>query len=205
MEDFAQQMVKALQGKLKTKADEEKVLEYYQNNLQVLHVTAISMESKSSMECILNCRLRQVTETIFHIEQSAVGHSKTMTVRLAPVHLAVLYGEAGCSKQALLRLSHRMKEDADFCKKVLLLRLETQQSDHEGMPDEACGLTTLHLAVKYNPAGLAMLLEVAVNHNLLTEVLATRDARGLTPLQFATFNQTPVCLQLMLNKGPRDL
>ena len=64
--------------------------------------------------------------------------------------------------------------------------LHTDKSADQ-VPDEVCGLSTLHLAVKYNEV-VKQMLEIAQSHHLTKEVMEAKDIRGFNILQFSTLN-----------------
>ena len=125
----------------------------------------------------------------------------TINSNYFPIHLAIIY-----KNSSILKLFYEeMREDKDFCETVLNMKIEVdslQEIDSKSLmeyPDELCGLTTMFLAVKYNPEALSELMKVAKWHLIWDDVVKNqRDMRNMNLLQFATLNRTTDCLKTLM-------
>ena len=113
-----------------------------------------------------------------------------------PIHLATIYN----NNEIMEIFFKDMEEDNAYFNEVINLGIETSVSEfdvNKVYPDEACGLTPMFLAVKYNAKALARFLKIAAKHEIpMTELLKShQEKRGYNLLQFATFNKTLECMR----------
>ena len=113
----------------------------------------------------------------------------------SPAQLAVMFK----SKPLIKILTDKMLAQQEFARKVLLSKVEVDKPLTEDEPkelsDEACSISILHLAVKYNNEVLDDFLKIAKKHGLQKIVMEVQDLRGNNILQFASFNKSPECIR----------
>ena len=143
-------------------------------------------------------------EEYFRTEDDISETSGILRIKLAgkepeaifsPAQLAVMFR----SKPLMKILIDKMLAEKDLARKVLISEVKVDrpltEEETKKFSDEACSISILHLAVKYNKEALKDFLEIAKEHELLNLVMEVRDLRGNTLLQFASFNKTPECVR----------
>ena len=111
---------------------------------------------------------------------------------VSKIHLAIIYKNAGFLEE----MYKRMRDDEDFCQKVLKETVEVDGWCKPGkkykLPCELFELPTLHLAMKYDDHIFKSMLQIAKGHGegllygLLSEL---KDRRGFNLVHLAAFQR----------------
>ena len=98
----------------------------------------------------------------------------------------------------------KMRIDAAFCRAVINLKVQVEDSDLPldddiviwCLPEEVCGLNSMFLAVKYNPEATEKMTQIATSHGIMEKVLEDQvTLQKETLFQLATKNKTTECLR----------
>jgi hypothetical protein len=114
------------------------------------------------------------------------------SIRLSPAHLAIIHR----NDQLIKILISKMKEDKELCEQMMLCRSKGhEKSGADGAKTTntiVCqGVPILHLVLTYHKTMLAQMVQLAVDHNILLEVLEVQDHIGVNLLHLAAMEMTP--------------
>ena len=63
------------------------------------------------------------------------------------------------------------------------------------VPGRVCSMTSMFLAIKYNPEALEMFVDIANSHNLMNDLVKQTDFRKYNLLHYSTKNLSTRCLR----------
>ena len=116
---------------------------------------------------------------------------------VSKIHLAIIYNNSD-----LLKIIYdRMKDNWDFCDRVLRERIELEDGWNPGkkykIPCELFELPTLHLAMKCNDGIFKRMLQIAKGHgnNRFEELMKLEDKRGFSVPHLAAFQRSMTSLK----------
>ena len=116
---------------------------------------------------------------------------------VSKIHLAIIYNNSD-----LLKIIYdRMKDNWDFCDRVLRERIELEDGWNPGkkykIPCELFELPTLHLTMKCNDGIFKRMLQIAKGHgdNRFEELMKLEDKRGFTVPHLAAFQRSMTSLK----------
>ena len=116
---------------------------------------------------------------------------------VSKIHLAIIYNNADLRKT----INDRMKDNWDFCDRVLRERIELEDGWNPGkkykIPCELFELPTLHLTMKCNDGIFKRMLQIAKGHgdNRFEDLMKLEDKRGFSVPHLAAFQRSMTSLK----------